>query len=684
MILKDGTSIANKYRVVGLIGSGGMGTVYRVTHLQLHSDLALKIIDVHKQTELAIRRFHQEAVTTAQLKHPNLVAVHDFGIYDDEQPYLVMDLIQGETLSAMLKQKGALSIDYVVPLAIELAKGLRYAHSLGVVHRDIKPGNIIILKPDEKPTLGSVKIVDFGIAKLAQSEDGQMQELTRTGEIFGSPIYMSPEQCQGSTIDQRTDIYALGCVLFECLTGSPPFLAENAMTTMAKRLTHEPETLKEGSLGVEFPQAIEDIVNKMLQLNPAARYQDLDSVISDLNEYQQGEANAPAVAVSSSKEQRKHSSSMSALIDAALFITSAAVFATATHYVDTHFLLKPSSIVSAPANASDKLVKHSDQEAESLGGIARAPTLESEASSAYQYITFPDSSGFYFYGQPRDKDRNPIAEGRVRTSRENPIGLSLNELAASNQRFFKYLHDAYINSIDFRGIFMMGNEHLADVGQMKHLHVLNLVNCNGVTNLSPISNLPELDGLYAEGTSVSTEEFLALPYLKRLSAFGFGPVNNPSRVLTELQKEDNCGRLDYTGPSKTANGDDDGKLKGLTTSDLRIISKTLSYEEVRLKDCIEVNDKNIGLLIHKEGKPLQILSLENCGVTPNSISELAKHKWQVLNIENDNWSAADNLRLTTTIQNALVGRPQKGGIDGMVERSEKAMQKTPESDFLKF
>jgi serine/threonine protein kinase len=292
--LSSGTMIGEKYRVRSLIGSGGMGSVYRVQQIFLGKDCALKVLDLHNQTDVSVRRFQQEARTTAQLRHPNLVEVHDFGVFGDSQPYLVMDIIEGPTLAQVLKRSGRLHVDFVISLAVQLSSGLVYAHSKGVVHRDIKPGNIIVLNPDaERVTEGSVKILDFGIAKIVQSEDGEIQELTKAGEIFGSPIYMSPEQCKGTAIDRRSDIYSLGCVIFECLTGSPPFLADSAMSTMVKRLTQEPVSLKEGSLGLEFSPALESIVRKMLAVEADQRYQDLTDLIEDLKRLEHIDEKSP-------------------------------------------------------------------------------------------------------------------------------------------------------------------------------------------------------------------------------------------------------------------------------------------------------------------------------------------------------------------------------------------------------
>src|SRR5262249_45675712 len=155
-------------------------------------------------------------------------------LLEDDQPYLVMDFVNGITLSEKLKRDGPMSARTATRVFAQVCFGLSYAHDQGIVHRDIKPSNIMLVDGATLGAEGSVKIVDFGLAKLTASDDGEIQALTRTGEIFGSPLYMSPEQCTSGVVDHRSDIYSLGCVLFEALTGAPPHMGQTALTTMMK------------------------------------------------------------------------------------------------------------------------------------------------------------------------------------------------------------------------------------------------------------------------------------------------------------------------------------------------------------------------------------------------------------------------------------------------------------------
>jgi serine/threonine protein kinase len=201
------------YEIISLLGVGGMGFVYKARHRVLNKIYALKTLNYEKVNEIAWRRLQLEAQAIARMNHPNIIAIHNLGLHDGVLPFYVMDLLEGENLADVLTRAGALSLEDALPVFVGVASGLGYAHKKGIIHRDIKPGNIFLLK--EKDATGSrVKLVDFGIAKLSGVE-AEVQNLTTAGEIFGSPYYMSPEHCDGKRIDARSDIYSLGCTFFE-------------------------------------------------------------------------------------------------------------------------------------------------------------------------------------------------------------------------------------------------------------------------------------------------------------------------------------------------------------------------------------------------------------------------------------------------------------------------------------
>jgi len=278
--LSAGEIVAGKYRIESVLGVGGMGTVYRATNIFFEKQFALKVLDVKcAPNAVLIKRFQNEAKAAFSLSHPNLVKVHDFGILESGDPYLVMDLVAGETLADMIKRKTVLTPEEYKPILEGVCHALSYAHAHSVIHRDVKPGNIMI---SFSPEL-AVKILDFGIAKIVNEEAGQLEELTRTGEIFGSPLYMSPEQCAGGLIDQRTDIYSLGCVTYEALTGAPPHVGVNALRTMMLHKGTAIVPMSEASLGLKFSPQWEHVVSTMLAKEPSQRYSDALEIIDELN-----------------------------------------------------------------------------------------------------------------------------------------------------------------------------------------------------------------------------------------------------------------------------------------------------------------------------------------------------------------------------------------------------------------
>lgn len=285
--LKPGQIIEGKYRIISLIGQGGFGCVYKVEHILLKSLCALKLLMPAHATDAKLIRFQREAQSMSNLHHENLVRASDFGIFDEKYPYLVMDWIEGPTLADFLKKRGCLPLEEALELLIPICFAMDYVHESGIVHRDLKPGNIILARSANGTSVP--KVVDFGIAKIQLGDDVDGQTLTKTGEVFGTPIYMSPEQCTGEPVDRRSDIYSLGCVLFESLTGAPPFTGKTAMETLMHHSSGKVATLEEASFGTKFPAALQVVVSRMLEKNPKLRYQSFLQVAQDLDSIRMGD-----------------------------------------------------------------------------------------------------------------------------------------------------------------------------------------------------------------------------------------------------------------------------------------------------------------------------------------------------------------------------------------------------------
>ena len=268
------TLIAERYEYVEELGKGGIGTVVLARDKVLDKLVAIKILNANLSAEESIR-FQQEGILSGKLKHDNIVAVLDFGVTETNVPYLIMEHLQGFTLAHMVTTDGALEPLFAVRIFQQIARGMRNSHNTGVVHRDLKPANVFMVV-NEDETL-SAKIVDFGLARLL-SQDAR---LTATGTAIGSPLYMSPEQGQGLAGDERSDIYSMGCLMYQVLTGRVPFEGDSPMLTIAMHISATPESLGEKT-GRRYSPLLEQTVARCLKKKADERYQSFEELLKDL------------------------------------------------------------------------------------------------------------------------------------------------------------------------------------------------------------------------------------------------------------------------------------------------------------------------------------------------------------------------------------------------------------------
>ncbi|MBP9089806.1 serine/threonine protein kinase [bacterium] len=265
------------YQIQGEVGAGNSGKVYKAVDDKNNQIVAIKILHQSLVDNLEmVNRFKKEAELSSRLTSPNTVAVKHFGILNDGRPFMVMDYIEGICAGTLIEQSGAMALERALPIFIQVAAGLAHAHELGIMHRDIKPQNIMLIEQDSQSDF--VKIIDFGIAKHVQSDASLA--LTITGEAVGTPCYMSPEQCLAREVDHRTDIYSLGCVMYEMLTARLVFAANNPVALMTKHVQEVPPAMGL----IPSPQAteIERIILKSLAKKPEDRYSDSYELKADL------------------------------------------------------------------------------------------------------------------------------------------------------------------------------------------------------------------------------------------------------------------------------------------------------------------------------------------------------------------------------------------------------------------
>jgi len=269
-----GSVLAERYQIIDRLGEGGMATVYRGEHMAIRKPCAIKVLhpeEAHKDD--IVERFLQEARAASVIDHENVVEITDFGRTEDNLVFLVMELLDGEDLADMLARIDRIPWPRAKPILLQICDALAAAHDKGIIHRDMKPENCF--RFERRGNTDFIKVLDFGIAKITSESVVGPRALTQTGMVFGTPEYMSPEQAEGRTVDRRTDIYSLGVILFQLLTGRVPFRGESPTTTLVKHLVEEPPVPSSVTPEAGIRPALDELILTALQKDPANRQQDM-------------------------------------------------------------------------------------------------------------------------------------------------------------------------------------------------------------------------------------------------------------------------------------------------------------------------------------------------------------------------------------------------------------------------
>lgn len=271
-----GKKFIEKYEILELAGRGGKSVVFQARDTENQKIVACKLLLPQLiGDERNRKRFRQEAIAAKRLDHAHINSVIDFGLWNG-QPFMIMEFLEGLSLDNLINREKQLTFDRAVPIFIQIASACHYAHSRNIIHRDLKPSNVVLINANGQHDF--VKIIDFGIAKIISENTMAGTKLTKTGETLGSPLYMSPEQCMGQNVDNRSDIYSLGVLMYEVLTGKLPLKGPTALATMFKHVNEMPA--KFGNLGnsVKLTRIVENIVFKCLAKSPKQRYQSMEEL----------------------------------------------------------------------------------------------------------------------------------------------------------------------------------------------------------------------------------------------------------------------------------------------------------------------------------------------------------------------------------------------------------------------
>ncbi len=547
--LAEEPEFAGKFEFYGCLGSGGMGSVYKAKQLALDKVVAIKVINQTAMTDAAIRRFTLEGKTAAKLNHPNLVQVWDLGVTSSGHPYLVLEYVEGVTLSQLLKVSPQMDLPRFHNIFSQLCRALQHAHENGVVHRDIKPGNIIISRTPLNEEF--VKVMDFGIAKFVGDENLSNLQLTRTGEAIGSPLYMSPEQARGQRdIDGRSDLYSLGCIMYEALTGLPPFVGSTFIETILKHQNEKAMPLKEASMGLNFDPNLERIVMKLLAKNPNDRYQSAKALLEDIDA--QALSSQPATGSSSETFRLKQTRPIAYLAGAIAISAIVAIFA--FEKLHPRFGVWQKNTNQNLATAPNELARTPDSSSTRTMSGDQKDANENSSDNFYEDVkkSIHDDPEGTLYLSGRCLAYNVSLSTQVLAKLLDVKGFrSLQKLSLAKCLPTDDLNLSNLSKLKRLRELNLASVHLQNLQFLTEIKSIEFLNLRGATittgGIKPICNLPSLSFLDLSETNVTPLEIStlvkSLPALKEILVYRCLNLNEQS--IAKIQSTTSCA-IRYT------------------------------------------------------------------------------------------------------------------------------------------
>ncbi len=650
-----GTVIGGVFKISSVIGEGGMGIVYLAHHLSLGRPYALKILSPSIVSEQSWLRFKAEAKTLAALNHPGLVRVYDLGIHESSVPYYSMDYLEGANLESMLMDRGPQKLESTIAIFLAVLDALAYAHRNNVVHRDIKPANIFICQSQE------VKILDFGISKLVG--DKRQQELTAVGEVFGSPYYMSPEQCRGEQIDFRSDIYSVGCSLFEALTCYVPFDGDSSLDIAMLHEEGDIPLLAEVS-EIAYPPSLDVVLAKCLAKLPQDRYQSAKEMAIDLNRIKEGKNlvayASPDRSAGNTRVEAQASSKLLGTIGYSLLaIWAVCLVGALVYYLNS---TKPSQPIEKP-NVKMTISPTSGRPIADLQSTwRRMPYMGDVMTAPLKFVSPSDvevknflRKPFKFYSQTIVKNGQKYkgftfpervslgtlycrtgsgrsvhdAKGTVLVPFTDAVALSGNATLQFHPQLLNNFRSDDLVSLSLSSEITRVDLMLASIAHLTSLETLSL-NRIVFNERSPrnFNRLVNLKSVAFYDCKIAPEIFSQLAPLKKVHTLVISGVSNISPQLRELAKNANLKSLTISYSS-------------LTKDDLRTLSTLKNIDDLSLR-CSSIRNDDLKILTAMTN--LRQLNLDSTMVDKQSIDTLLMFR----NLERlvvEGFSPADEKRL---------------------------------------
>ncbi|MFA7339309.1 MAG: protein kinase [Candidatus Obscuribacterales bacterium] len=646
--------IAGSYRVLEFIGEGGMGLVYRVEHIHMDKILALKVLKTEHLSENLWKRFRLEAQAISRLDHANIIKIYDMNQTPDGRPFYTMELLSGQSLADYLHEHQRLSISQALPIFRQVCSALAYAHERGIIHRDIKPGNIMLLNEGGSSLGPRVKIVDFGIVKLIDSGEQIGQGLTRQGEIFGSPLYMSPEQCAGNQLDARADMYSVGVTLFQALAGKPPLVGRTAAETSILHHTTVPPSMSEVA-GIDFPAELEGLVATMLAKDPVDRYSSLSDVASILLTLE-GSCSKPISPASSTRASTNTSSrtgssfaprqdseadevgplrethGLKTLLALAATFTVIAVLVIVL--LDANLLNKKAKPKVARPLASS--INHTQnravikkEEAAELDAVEVSATTESEKEIARllrerkepYFIT--DKNGISRFSFPSQVSIGTIgftvgsrklihdAQGDFRLGKWSELSFTANDITLAHPELLKFFPDNSLSSLKFLNGKVRSATLINQIVRQQNLSVLDLSDTAiNESDFKVIAGLKKLKRLNLDSHNINQKLLFESLFLPRLEGVGLLGLRNCTPVLEALSSSKKLEYLTLTSAN-------------LTKGDFAIIGRMTKLKHLLLNGT-NLDDNDLKQLTKLQN--LEYLNVHATNITAKSVPTIRKFR----------------------------------------------------------